>query len=108
RIIRDHLKDEIFMGNLTPAELAMIGSFFGRWKAHFSYGGRAGRRFVDAAARLALSKWHADRAMGVAKGTVSADFVVPLRQQLHTLRAEVSRALGRPVEQPRPWAPPQV
>lgn len=107
RIIRDHLKDEIFMGNLTQAELTMITSFFGRWKAQFSYGGKAGRRFVDAAARLALSKWHADRAMGGKKGTVSADFVVPLRQQLHTLRAEVSRALGRQVEQPRAWAPPQ-
>lgn len=106
RIIRDHLKDEIFMGNLTQAELTMITSFFGRWKASFSYGGKAGRRFVDAAARLALSKWHADRAMGGTKGTVSADFVVPLRQQLHTLRAEVARALGRQVEQPRPWAPP--
>lgn len=106
RIIRDHLKDEIFMGNLTQTELVMITSFFGRWKASFSFGGKAGRRFVDAAARLALSKWHADRAMGGKKGTVSADFVVPLRQQLHTLRAEVSRALGRQVEQPRPWAPP--
>lgn len=107
RIIKNHLKDEVFMGNLTEAELAMIGSFFGRWKASFSYGGAAGRKFVDAAARLALSKWHADRAMAGRKSTVSADFVVPLRQQLHTLRAEVARALGRPVEQPRPWAPPQ-
>ena len=108
RIIRDHLKDEIFMGNLTEGELRMVTSFFGRWKAHTSYGGKAGRKFVDAAARLALSKWHADRAMGGRKRTVSADFVVPLRQQLHTLRAEVSRALGRAVEQPRAWAPPQA
>lgn len=107
RIIKDHLKDEVFMGNLTEGELAMIGSFFGRWKASFSYGGKTGRRFVDAAARLALSKWHADRAMAGRKGTVSADFVVPLRQELHTLRAEVARVLGRPIEQPRAWAPPQ-
>jgi RsiW-degrading membrane proteinase PrsW (M82 family) len=107
RIIRDHLKDEVLMGNLTPFELALITSPVGRIRATFSYGGAAGRRFIDAAARLALSKWHTGRATQGRKLTVSADMIFPLRQELTKLRAEVSRALGRPVQQPQPWQPGQ-
>lgn len=105
RIIRDHLKDEVLMGNLTPWELALITSPIGRWRATFSWGGRAGRRFIDVAARLALSKWHTGRATQGRKLTVSADMIYPLRQELHRARSEVSRALGRAVPQPRPWTP---
>jgi hypothetical protein len=76
-----------------------------RLRATFSFGGSPGRQFVDAAARLALSKWHTGRASQGRKLTVSADMIFPLRQELHKLRGEVSRALGRPVEQPRPWQP---
>jgi len=106
RIIRDHLKDEVLMGNLTQWELALITSPVARIKATFSYGGSSGRKFVDAAARLALSKWHTGRATQGRKLTVSADMIYPLRQELFKLRAEVSRALGRQVEQPRAWQPP--
>jgi RsiW-degrading membrane proteinase PrsW (M82 family) len=105
RIIRDHLKDEVLMGNLTLWELGLVTSPVARMKATFSYGGSAGRRFVDAAARLALSKWHTGRATQGRKLTISADMIFPLRQELFKLRAEVSRALGRPVQQPQPWAP---
>ena len=105
RIIRDHLKDEVLMGNLTVNELALVTSPLARVKATMNYGGAAGRKFVDAAARLALSKWHTGRATQGRKLTVSADMIFPLRQELHKLRAEVSRALGRQVEQPRPWQP---
>jgi RsiW-degrading membrane proteinase PrsW (M82 family) len=105
RIIRDHLKDEVLMGNLTANELALVTSPIARIKATTSFGGGAGRRFVDAAARLALSKWHTGRATQGRKLTVSADMIFPLRQELHKLRAEVSRTLGRQVEQPRPWQP---
>lgn len=108
KIIRDHLRDEVLMGNLTPWELELITSPVGRLKATFSYGGRAGRKFIDAAARLALSKWHTGRATQGRKLTVSADMILPLRQDLHRLRAEVSKALGRPVAQPQPWTPPQM
>ena len=108
KIIRDHLRDEVLMGNLTPWELELITSPIGRIKATFSYGGAAGRKFVDASARLALSKWHTGRATQGRKLTVSADMILPLRQDLHRLRTEVSRALGRQVEQPRPWTPPQM
>lgn len=105
RIIRDHLKDEVLMGNLTPWELDLVCSPIARIRATFSYGGGAGRRFIDAAARLALSKWHTGRATQGRKLTVSADMIFPLRQELHKLRQEVSRALGRPVQQPQPWTP---
>ncbi len=104
-IIRDHLKDEVLMGNLTPWELDLVTSPVARIRATTSFGGGAGRRFVDAAARLALSKWHTGRATQGRKLTVSADMIFPLRQELHQLRAEVSRAMGRPVPQPRPWSP---
>ena len=105
-IIRDHLKDEVLMGNLTQAELDMVASPIGRIRATFSFGGATGRKFVDSAARLALSKWHTGRATQGRKATISADFVVPLRQDLHKIRAEVSRALGRQVPQPQVWMPP--
>ncbi|HVJ92021.1 MAG TPA: PrsW family intramembrane metalloprotease [Labilithrix sp.] len=108
RIIRDHLKDEVLMGNLTPWELELVTSPVGRWRATFSWGGSAGRRFIDAAARLALSKWHTGRASQGRKLTVSADMIFPLRQELAKLRGEVSRALGRPVQQPQPWTPGQA
>ncbi len=107
RIIRDHLRDEVLMGNLTYWELLLVTSPVGRWRATFSWGGSAGREFIDAAARLALSKWHTGRATQGRKLTVSADMIFPLRQELARLRAEVSRALRRPLEQPRPWAPGQ-
>lgn len=108
KIIRDHLRDEVLMGNLTPWELELITSPVGRIRATFSYGGSAGRKFIDAAARLALSKWHTGRATQGRKLTVSADMILPLRQDLFRLRGEVSKAMGKPVEQPRPWTPPQM
>lgn len=108
RIIRDHLNDEVLLGHLTPGELALICSPVGRMKARMSFGGSAGVRFVDAAARLALSKWHTTRATQGRKMTVSADFIVPLRHELKELRGAVSRNLGRSVPEPRPWTPPAV
>ncbi|MCL2779500.1 MAG: PrsW family intramembrane metalloprotease [Polyangiaceae bacterium] len=106
RIIRDHLKDEVLMGHLTPWELDLVTSPVARLRATFSFGGSVGRKFIDVAARLALSKWHARRATQGRKLTISADLIVPLRQELHMLRAAVSRALGRPVPLPRPWTAP--
>lgn len=107
RIIRDHLKDEVLMGNLTLWELGLVTSPIGRWRATFSWGGAAGRRFIDAAGRLALSKWHTGRATQGRKLTVSADMIFPLRQELHRQRLEVARAMNRPVPQPQPWTPGQ-
>ncbi len=103
KIIRDHLRDEVLMGNLTPWELELVTSPIGRLKATFSYGGGWGRKFIDAAARLALSKWHTGRATQGRKMTVSADMIYPLRQDLFRLRGEVAKAMGKPVQQPQAW-----
>jgi hypothetical protein len=97
RIIRDHLRDEVLLGNLSQQELEMITSPVGRWRARFSYGGRAGSEFV-AAARLGLCKWHSERAMKGQKRTVSMDFIAPLRQELMRLRREAFAAMGRPMQ----------
>jgi RsiW-degrading membrane proteinase PrsW (M82 family) len=107
RIIRAHLQDEVLVGTMTREELMLVTSPFASWRATFEWGGAPGRRFVRAAARLGLSKWHAGRAMRGHRRTVSVDFIVPLRQELGQLRMEISRALGRPVPQPQAWrAPP--
>jgi RsiW-degrading membrane proteinase PrsW (M82 family) len=103
RIIRAHLQDEVLLGNLTAEELALVTSAWGGMRASFAWGGAAGRRFVRAAARLGLSKWHASRALKGRQQTVSADWIVPLRQELFELRNAMSRALGRPLPQPQAW-----
>jgi RsiW-degrading membrane proteinase PrsW (M82 family) len=104
-IIREFLQDEVLLGNMTPEELSVVASAFGGWKATASWGGAPGRQFVEAASRLGLSKWHSARAMRGRKMTVSAEFIAPLRQELHRLRDAIGRATGRPRPQPQPWNP---
>lgn len=89
QIIRKHLQDEVLLGNLSKEELELVCSPVGRIKALMGRGGSKAKRFVDAASRLGLSKWHATRAMQGKKMTISADFIVPLRQELAKLRAEI-------------------
>lgn len=89
QIIRKHLQDEVLLGNLSKEELELVCSPFGRMKAFMGRGGSKAKRFVDAASRLGLSKWHAGRAMQGKKMTISADFIVPLRQEMAKLRAEI-------------------
>lgn len=89
QIIRRNLQDEVLLGNLSRDELELVCSPWGRMRALFSKGGIRGRKFVDAASRLGLSKWHAARAMQGQKRTISADFIVPLRQELYRLRQEI-------------------
>jgi RsiW-degrading membrane proteinase PrsW (M82 family) len=105
RIIRDHLTDEVLTGHLTPAELELVTSPISWWRATFGWGGAPARRFVAAAARLALSKWHSRRAAHGHSQTISGAFVVPLRKELALRRAEMSRALGRALPEPQPWRP---
>jgi RsiW-degrading membrane proteinase PrsW (M82 family) len=95
RVIRDYLKDEVLIGNLTQEELELVCSPVGRLKARFSWRGATGVRFIRAAARLALSKWHTVRAMKGQKKTISADFIVPLRQELAELRREMNARVRR-------------
>jgi RsiW-degrading membrane proteinase PrsW (M82 family) len=102
RIIRLNLQDEVLLGHLTAFELELVCSPFASWRATSGYGGAAGRRFVDAAARLALSKWHSARAVRSRNATISMDYIVPLRRQLKELREQVERSLGRPLPRPQP------
>jgi RsiW-degrading membrane proteinase PrsW (M82 family) len=81
RIIAEFLRDEVLVGNLTPAELALITSTFGR----FTFNGNK-RDFIRAGARLALAKWHTSRAMKGRKQTISVEFIGPMRQELQRLR----------------------
>jgi RsiW-degrading membrane proteinase PrsW (M82 family) len=99
RIIRENLHDEVLVGNLSPAELELICSPIGRLRATFRHGGRLGRSFVAHGARLGLCKWHAARAMRGKKKTISAGFIVPLRQELSRLRSEMHHAAWRRASQ---------
>ena len=105
KIIRAFLQDEVLMGFITPWELDLISSRTPRIRANALYGGEAGKRFVDTASRLALSKWHAQRASRGREKTVSADLVVPLRQELAQIRGQIAHVLRRPIEQPQPFQP---
>ncbi|MBL8604004.1 MAG: PrsW family intramembrane metalloprotease [Myxococcales bacterium] len=92
RIIRENLVDEVMMGAMTPQELALVTSAFGQLRARFARHGALRMEFVATAARLALSKWHATRAMKGQTRTVSFDFIGPLRDKMASLRA----AMGDP------------
>jgi RsiW-degrading membrane proteinase PrsW (M82 family) len=105
KIIRAFLQDEVLMGFITPWELDLVSSRTPRVRANALYGGEAGKRFVDTASRLALSKWHAQRASRARQKTVSADMVVPLRQELAQIRGQIAQNLRRPIEQPQPFQP---
>lgn len=105
RIIHEHLRDEVLTGHLTYAELELVTSAWSWWKASFSWGGAPARRFVEAAARLGLSKWHSRRAAQGHSQTISGAFVAPLRKELKQRREEMSRALGRQLPLPEPWKP---
>ena len=106
KIIKLHLQDEVLLGTITREELDLVCSAFGGLRATFGWGGSAGRRFVKTVARLGLSKWHTGRAMRGQKRTVSADWIVPLRQEIGELRNEVSRSMGRALPQPQVWTAP--
>jgi hypothetical protein len=80
--IKKYLQDELLIGTMSQEEYDLITSYGGRLKARLSWRGKAGADFVAAGARLALSKYHTARAMKGQKRTISADFIVPLRQEL--------------------------
>jgi len=87
--IKKFLEDEVLIGTITKEEFDLITSWGGRARARLSWRGKAGADFVAAGARLALSKWHTARAMKGQKRTISADFVVPLRQDLARHRQQM-------------------
>jgi hypothetical protein len=95
RVIRDHLKDEVVLGHLSQEELDLICSPIGRMRCTFGWRGASGRSFIGAGARLGLSKWHTARAMKGQKRTISADFIVPLRQDLQRFRQQMTARAPR-------------
>jgi RsiW-degrading membrane proteinase PrsW (M82 family) len=95
RTIRSYLRDEVLLGNLSQEEVNLICSPVGRLKCTLSWRGKTGRDFIRSGARLALSKWHTARAMKGQKRTISADFIVPMRQELKRLRGEMFAKMPR-------------
>ncbi len=89
RLIRDYLKDEVLLGNLTERELRLVTSAFGSWRTYFWPKGALQRRFIRAAGRLALCKWHTARAMKGKKRTFSIEFIAPLRDEMQALRRQI-------------------
>ncbi len=86
-IIRQHLVDEVALGNISQGELDLVASAFGHLRAFFRKGPK-GTAFVRAIARLGISKWHTGRAMRGQTRTVSMDFIVPLRARIRELREQ--------------------
>jgi RsiW-degrading membrane proteinase PrsW (M82 family) len=89
RIIRANLQDEVLLGTVTPEEFELVGSAFGIFKAAMGPGGAIRAQIIRACARLALSKWHAERAWRAQRRTVSYDFILPLREEIRNLRARL-------------------
>ncbi len=100
RIIRRFLTDEVALGYLSRDELELVCSPIGRMRALFSKGGFKGRRFVTAAAKLAIKKWHITRATEGRKQTISMDFIAPLRQELAEIRALIGAPAPTPYQAP--------
>ncbi len=95
QIIKKYLYDELLIGTISQEEYALIGAWGGRLTARLSWRGKAGADFVAAGARLALSKYHTARAMQGQTRTISADFIVPLRQELARLRQHMHANVRR-------------
>ncbi|MFO0652749.1 MAG: PrsW family intramembrane metalloprotease [Polyangiales bacterium] len=91
-IIRRYLEDELVLGTITREEFELTTSAFGLYRAARGPHGKVRQQLIRAAARLALSKWHAGRAMKGALSTVSFDFIGPLRDQIRALRAQIPNA----------------
>jgi hypothetical protein len=88
--MKKYLRDELLIGTISQEEYDLITSYGGRLKARLSWRGQAGAEFVAAGARLALSKYHTARATLGSKRTISADFIVPLRQELAKQRQRMA------------------
>lgn len=107
RIIREHLADEVRLGTLTPSDLKFVTSPFSRTRTFWRRRGALWRELISAAGRLALSKWHAERALrGTSRGgrrrftdtaprSISMDFISPLRDDVRRLRALIHAPRGR-------------
>lgn len=103
QIIRANLQDEVLLGTVTREEFELVGSAFGIFTAAMGPGGAIRAQIIRACARLALSKWHAERAYRGQRRTVSFDFIVPLRDEIRNLRAQLPGAAPQhPYNYPQP------
>jgi RsiW-degrading membrane proteinase PrsW (M82 family) len=91
RIIRENLRDEVLFGTLTEREVRAVTSPVARLRTYVVRGGGLERRFIRAAQRLAVAKWHTGRAARGHRRTLSIELIGPLRHELQTLRAERAR-----------------
>jgi RsiW-degrading membrane proteinase PrsW (M82 family) len=112
QIIRANLQDEVLLGTVTREEFDLVGSAFGIFTAAMGPGGAIRAQIIRACARLALSKWHAERAYRGQRRTVSYDFIVPLRDEIRNLRAQLQgpppqTPYGYPQPPQNPYPPPQ-
>jgi RsiW-degrading membrane proteinase PrsW (M82 family) len=84
RILREQLQEHVRLGHVTAEQYALIVSPVGRLSALLSLG-RDGRRLVQVGARLAMAKWHVERAARNNEQTQSVVSVLPLAQELERL-----------------------
>ncbi len=89
RILREHLQDEVALGNLDPDEVALVTSVWGLRRARRMWGAE-GEELLRTAARLGMHKWHLSRAMRAGHSTLSEQRVGELRRRLAELRVRVA------------------
>ncbi len=89
RTIREFLRDEVAVGNLTHGEVMLMTSAFGRIRTYLMPRGSLWRQLIRASARLALCKWHTARAVRGRKRTFSIEYIAPLRADVKRIRAEL-------------------
>ncbi len=90
-LIRRHLEPEVACGLITAEQAAIIGSWPRRIGWLVAALGdlerlSARRRFLHAATRLALSSWHAQRAIAAGRETCSLGQIPGLRHELEELK----------------------
>lgn len=94
RLIRAMLQPEIATGLLTAGQVERVASWPGRvgWMLGALFDPSllgARRRFLHAAARLALSYWHVERAMRAGGQTASLGMIGSFRSEIESLRGRV-------------------
>lgn len=89
RTIREFLRDEVAVGNLSHGEVMLMTSAFGRIRTYLMPRGSLWRQLIRASARLALCKWHTARAIRGRKRTFSIEYIAPLRADVKRIRAEL-------------------
>lgn len=91
RILETYLADEVVLRFVTPDEKTLVTDAFGIQRARRAWG-PDGEALIRAAARLATVKWHSERAAVSRTATISHQLVMPLRQEIRSLRQKIVEA----------------